>query len=403
MGEGVIRIIVRVRQINELILKNISLMFLLLGALSNFLLILFLRKDFPDIFTPLSLYLTYLGIIGGFGFLGFDQVYLRLVTLDTPKPSIGSNVYVLLVALMLLTPIGFASYFARYEHLNFWQLYISGVSINAIILGYNANRLKQEFSIAQGIKNSFKVFFLIGACWKLLVIKNNIEISSLFFQASILLLFCGGVSFISFLRNTQVNKNSSSGITWFAISFGLNIALITVLGYGERILIADKINEETFATYFYYLTIFLFPLTLLQEYVGFKELVYFKEKVDKSKVYNKMIHIFGLGLVTYLVIFMVVLIDSGRFLNVSLSEDYTLIAWISLLGLIKLIYGLFSAILGARGKIKDINTINAVTAMLMGGLWFSMHLQGYSLNGIVISLILVFLYRSIHTHLLYVR
>jgi len=403
MGEGVIRIIVRVRQINELILKNISLMFLLLGALSNFLLILFLRKDFPDIFTPLSLYLTYLGIIGGFVFLGFDQVYLRLVTLDTPKPSIGSNVYVLLVALMLLTPIGFASYFARYEHLNFWQLYISGVSINAIILGYNANRLKQEFSIAQGIKNSFKVFFLIGACWKLLVIKNNIEISSLFFQASILLLFCGGVSFISFLRNTQVNKNSSSGITWFAISFGLNIALITVLGYGERILIADKINEETFATYFYYLTIFLFPLTLLQEYVGFKELVYFKEKVDKSKVYNKMIHIFGLGLVTYLVIFMVVLIDSGRFLNVSLSEDYTLIAWISLLGLIKLIYGLFSAILGARGKIKDINTINAVTAMLMGGLWFSMHLQGYSLNGIVISLILVFLYRSIHTHLLYVR
>src|SRR5699024_5491124 len=159
MGEGVIRIIVRVRQINELILKNISLMFLLLGALSNFLLILFLRKDFPDIFTPLSLYLTYLGIIGGFVFLGFDQVYLRLVTLDTLKPSIGSNVYVLLVALMLLTPIGFASYFARYEHLNFWQLYISGVSINAIILGYNANRLKQEFSIAQGIKNSFKVFF----------------------------------------------------------------------------------------------------------------------------------------------------------------------------------------------------------------------------------------------------
>ena len=403
MGEGVIRIIVRVRQINELILKNISLMFLLLGALSNFLLILFLRKDFPDIFTPLSLYLTYLGIIGGFGFLGFDQVYLRLVTLDTPKPSIGSNVYVLLVALMLLTPIGFASYFARYEHLNFWQLYISGVSINAIILGYNANRLKQEFSIAQGIKNSFKVFFLIGACWKLLVIKNNIEISSLFFQASILLLFCGGVSFISFLRNTQVNKNSSSGITWFAISFGLNIALITVLGYGERILIADKINEETFATYFYYLTIFLFPLTLLQEYVGFKELVYFKEKVDKAKVYSKIVQLIGLGIVTYLAILLVVWIDNGRFLNVNLANDYILIAWMSLLGLVKLVYSLFSAILGARGKTKGINTINIMTALLIGVLWFSLYLLGYSLIGIVISLILVFLYRSVHTYILYVR
>ena len=393
----------KTHKINKLIYSNVSLIFLLLGALSNFLLILFLRKDFPDVFTPLSLYLTYLGVIGGFGFLGFDQVYLRLVNVNIPRPSIGTNVYILLLALMLLVPIGFAAYFTRYQYLDFWQLYISGISINAIMLGYNANRLKKEFSIAQGIKNSFKVLFLIGAWWMLFVINNNIEISSLFYQASVVLLLCGIVSFISFLRNTQVKKSSSSRITLFAISFGLNIALITVLGYGERILIADKINEETFATYFYYLTIFLFPLTLLQEYVGFKELVYFKEKIDKSKVYSKVARLFGLGMITYLAIFMVVWIDAGRFLNVNLSDDYILIAWMSLLGLVKLIYSLFSAILGARGKAKDINTINIVTAMLIGGLWFSMHLLGYFLNGIIISLILVFLYRSIHTHLLYVR
>jgi len=237
----------------------------------------------------------------------------------------------------------------------------------------------------------------------LLIMNSNIAIGNLFFQASILLFLCGSAAFISFWRNTQVRKNRSSRIVLFAISFGLNIALITVLGYGERILIADKINEATFATYFYYLTIFLFPLTLLQEYVGFKELVYFKEKVDKSKVYSKIFQLFGLGIITYLAILMVVWIDAGRFLNVNLANDYILIAWMSLLGLVKLIYSLFSAILGARGKTKDINTINIVTAALMIGLWFSMHLLGYSLNGIVISLILVFLYRSIHTYFLYVR
>src|SRR5690625_5896265 len=59
--------------LKKIITNNISLIILLLGALSNFLLILFLRKDFPDIFTPLSLYLTYLGILGGFGFLGFED------------------------------------------------------------------------------------------------------------------------------------------------------------------------------------------------------------------------------------------------------------------------------------------------------------------------------------------
>lgn len=393
----------RTHQIKKLVTSNVSLIILLLGALSNFLLILFLRKDFPEVFTPLSLYLTYLGIIGGFGFLGFDQVYLRLAHVTNPKPSIGVNVYILLLSLMLLVPIGFASYFARYEYLGFWQLYISGVSINAIMLGFNANRLKKNFSLAQGLKNSFKVLFLLGAWWMLLVIKDYIAINNLFYQASFLLLICGSVSIISFWRNTQIENKRSSGIVLFAISFGLNIALITLLGYGERILIADKINEETFATYFYYLTIFLFPLTLLQEYVGFKELVYFKEKIEKTKVHSKIVQLIGLGIVTYMAILVVIWIDSGRFLKVNLMSDYMLITWMSILGLVKLVYSLFSAILGARGETKDINHINIVTALLIATLWFSLHLLGYPLNGIIISLILVFLYRSTHTYFLYVR
>lgn len=393
----------RTQQIKKLVTSNVSLIVLLLGALSNFLLILFVRKDFPDIFTPLSLYLTYLGIIGGFGFFGFDQVYLRLAHVNNLKPSIGANVLFVLLSLLLLVPIGFAGYFSRYEYLDFWQLYISGVSINAIMLGFNANRLQKNFSLAQGIKNSFKVLFLIGAWWMLLVLEKYTAITNLFYQASFLLLFCGSLSFISFWRNTQIEKSRSSGILLFGISFGLNIALITMLGYGERILIADKISEEIFASYFYYLTIFLFPLTLLQEYVGFKELVYFKERVDKVVVYTKILRLIGLGVVTYIVILLIVWIDDGRFLNVNLASDYILIVWMSLLGLVKLVYGLFSAILGARGETKDINHINIVTALLIASLWFSLHLLGYSLNGIIISLILVFLYRSIHTYFLYVR
>src|SRR5699024_10961567 len=154
---------------------------------------------------------------------------------------------------------------------------------------------------------------------------------------------------------------------------------------------------------FYYLTIFLFPLTLLQEYVGFKELVYFKEKVEKHVVFKKIIQLIGLGIITYLLILMVVWIDNQRFLRVDLSQDATLIAWMSLLGLIKLIYSLFSAILGARGESNSINYINIITVLIIALLWLSMHFLGYSLITIIISLILVFLYRSIHTYILYVR
>ena len=393
----------RTHQIKKLITSNVSLLVLVLGALSNFLLILFVRKDFPDIFTPLSLFITYIGIVGSFGLLGFDQVYLRLVKIHSIKSSIGVNVLFILLGLMLLVPIGFASYFSRYAYLDFWQLYISGVSINAIMLGFNANRLQKNFFLAQSIKNSYKVLFLIGTWWILYILQSNKPVENLFFQASLLLLFCGSLSFFSFWRNTHIEKVKNSSVLLFGISFGLNIALITMLGYGERILIADKISEEVFATYFYYLTIFLFPLTLLQEYVGFKELVYFKEKIDKTKIYSKTLQLIGLGILTYVAILTVVWVDDNRYLNVDLANDYILIVWMSLLGLVKLIYSLFSAILGARGKAKDINRINILTSLLIASLWFSLHLLGYSLNGIVISLILVFLYRSTHTYFLYVR
>lgn len=393
----------RIHQIKKLITGNVSLIILLLGAVSNFLLILFLRKDFPDIFTPLSLYLTYLGIVGSFGLLGFDQVYLRLAQVNNSKPSIGINVLLIILFFMLFAPIGFATYFNRYEHLNFWQLYVSGVSVNAIMLGFNANRLQKNFSLSQGFKNSYKILFLLGAWLVLIVLERTMPISRLFYYASLLILVSGFFSFISFWRSTQIVNIRNSRVLLFAISFALNIALITALGYGERILIADKIDQETFATYFYYLTIFLFPLTLLQEYIGFKELVYFKEKVDKQVVLAKIKKLITLGLMTYFLIIAVVWIDNNRFLNVSLASDYMLIAWMSLLGLIKLVYSLFSAILGARGETKSINLINIITTLLIALLWLTMHLLGYSLNGIIISLISVFLYRSTHTYYLYVR
>lgn len=393
----------QINHIKKILANNSSLIVLLLGALSNFVLILFIQRDFPDVFVPLSLYLTYLGIVGSLGFLGFDQVYLRLAKISNSKSEIGLDIYSILFALMFLVPIAFASYFARYEYLKFWELYVSGLSINAIMLGFNANRLQSKFTIAQVLKNFYKLMFLLGAWFILIVIDKPNSIRDLFYYASLIMLFSGALSLISFWRKTEFKFERSTKLLQFSVSFGLNIILITMLGYGERILIADKIDQQTFATYFYYLTIFLFPLTLLQEYVGFKELVYFKEKVNKQVVYKKLKRLLLLGLFTYALIIIVIWIDDSRFLRVDLTKDFVLIACMSILGLVKLTYSLFSAILGARGESKSINFINKLTTLIIAVLWLLMHLLGYSLNAILISLILVFLYRSTHTYALYVR
>lgn len=390
-------------RIKKFIASNLSLLVLLLGAASNFLLVLFIQKDFPEVFVPLSLYLTYIGIVGSIGFLGFDQVYLRLANIATPKPKVGWDVYCICLVLLVLVPAAFAAYFSRYEHLDSLALYLSGISVNAIMLGFNANRLQKKFTRAQWFKNAYKILFLIGAWLCLCVLKTLSSISDLFYYASLVLLGCGLVGLISFLRNTQAGTSTHSQLLRLSISFGINIGLITALGYGERILIADKIDEQAFATYFYYLTIFLFPLTLLQEYVGFKELVYFKEKIDKQVVYTKILKLIGLAVLTYTMIILVIYIDANRFLRVDLAKDAGLIACMSVLGLVKLVYSLFSAILGARGEAKRINLINFVSVIIIAGLWLAMHVLGYSLIAILISLISVFLYRTTHTYFLYVR
>lgn len=392
-----------INKIRELILSNTSFLFIGLGAISNFLLILLIQNYASDFFAPLSIYFTYLGIITSFGILGFDQVYLRQAKLDTELPQVKRKVCILLLSFSFIVPFGFSLYFMKYEHFSFLSLYLSGLGINTIMLGYNANRLSKKFTIAQILKNAHKIIFLMLSLLMFLVGTQKLSITNMFLIASFLLLGLGGISLISFFKNTLIDKTSSSGLFILSISFAINIALITIMGYGERILIIDKISEEVFGTYFYYLTIFLFPLSLLQEYVGFKELVSFKEEVNKSIIYKKILQLFSLGSLTYLLILLVIWIDNSRFLKVDLQSDKYLILTIYILGITKLVYALFSAILGARASSKAIIYVNLGTIISIGLLFLALNFLGYQLVYILLALILVFLYRSLHIYYLYVR
>jgi len=390
-------------RIKRIAINNKSLLIIAFGALSNFLIILYFRNNFKGIFDTLSLYLTYLGIVGSFGLLGFDQIFLRLAKLEHNRVSIGRNVFLLLILITFLVPLFFANYFTRYENLHFLPLYLSGISVNAVKLGFNANRLNKKFSLAQVFKRSYKIIFFLGSFLFLFLLNKQVSIDYLFNIACGILIFCGLFSFISFKRNTKISRANDQKVPQFAVSFIINMALLTLLGYGERILIANKIDEATFGTYFYYLTVFLFPLTLLQEYVGFRELVFFKLNIDKNKIFKKIYQLIGLGLLTYLFILLIIWIDNGHFLDIDIGRDYMLIAWMCLLGLVKLIYGIFSAILGAKGGSKKINIINFSTILLIGILVLGMQLTSYSLYEIILGLILVFSYRSVHTYMYYVK
>ncbi len=392
-----------IKRIKKLVTSNISLLLIVLGAASNFFLVLFFKKYLPTDFNTFSLYLTYIGIITSFGFLGFDQVFLRLsgVT-NKSKIQIGRDVLVWMLIVLLAAPFLIAIYFSeRYENLHFIPLCVTGVSLNIVLFAYNTFRLRKQFITSQLFNSGYKIAFFIG----ILILYFILSKSSIIFLINLtsgILLVLGVMSIIFLFKYIESSSNKTSSLTHYFFSFSTNLALLTLITYGERILIANELGEDVFGKYFYYATIFLFPLNLLQQYIGFKELVNFKEKVDGIFVKRKLKRIFFIGVGVLSLIIIIVLIDNGNLLVISLKEDFTLVVLLSIFGIIKLTYSIFSAILGAKGNFRDIYVLNLFSFLLIVASIGILFLVKFSLNIIIIALCFIFIFRILYIYSKYV-
>src|SRR5690554_1192392 len=377
-------------RIKGTIRSNTSLLVVVLGALSSFLLVLFLKKFLPDFFNTYSLYLTYIGIIVSFGFAGLDQVFLRLSVVKDKMITIGRDVFIYMLLCLLVIPLVVSYYFhVNFHDLHFIFLFVSGVSLNAVLLAYNILRLKQKFVLSQLFNSGYKILFLLGIF--LIYFFFPKTITGILLLSSMILCFVGILAVRFIIKNLILTNDKTDSLKNYFFSFSLNLALLTLLTYGERIVIANELGEDVFGMYFYYSTIFLFPLTLIQYYVEFKELVYFKEGIAKKIVHQKVKKVFLAGLCLIAFIFFIVILDQGLFLEIEIKENSVFIFLLSVLGIVKLNYGLFSALLGAKGEFEDIYKVNFLTAILIGGSIFLLFTYKMSIELIIVSLIVIFL------------
>lgn len=380
-------------RLKSAVFNNVSLLIVVLGALSNFVLILFIKKFLPELFNVYSLYLTYLAIIVSFGLIGFDQVLLRLATLEKDKIGLPKDIFWLLIFSGITAPFLIGYYFySHYTGLNFLSLIFSGLAINLMIFSFNILRLQKKFVISQFFQNGYKIAFLffIG----ILYLREFVSSDNIITVSTIILCGISLWAGIKLIRNLKITSGRTPSLFNFFFSFSLNMALLTLLSYGERILIVNELGEDAFGKYFYYSTVFLFPLTLIQYYVGFKELVFFKEKRDTQLLHQKLKKIFLGGIVLIACVFAAVWIDNGMFLTIDIAGNLWLVMLLSVLGISKLVYGLFSALLGAVARYQDMYVINLLTALLMAVLVITLLTAGISLNRVVMGLIFIFIARS---------
>ncbi len=385
--------------------SNISFVLLVFGAGSNFLLTIFVKKTFSvHEFNTYSLFLTYIGVISSFGLIGLDQVFLRLSKIENQKKvCINKDVLTSIIIAVFVVPIFVSIYFSQKSlNIHLYQFIATGIGINIIILNYNIFRLISEFSKAQIFKNGYRILFLIVLASLVLLFNVSLNITEVINIVVVIVTIFALIGFYVIWYKTILVNEKTFNFLHFFISFSINLALITILSFGERILILDNIGENEFGKYFYYSTIFLFPLTLIQQYVGFKELVGFKKQINANIVRLKTKTIIVLGFAIVFLIVIVSIIDGGYFLEIDYKSDYVLIILLSLLGITKLIYGIFSAILGAIGNTNEIYHINILTVVFILLSLVYLYLFSMTLVSIVCCLIIVFLLRSFFIYYKYV-
>ena len=227
------------------------------------------------------------------------------------------------------------------------------------MLFYNLTRLSSLFVVSQLIQNSWKILF--GAMMVALFFNENLYYY--FFTICCVFIVLMLIISILYLRKKikfkRINKYTNKEVFSFSFHFFLALLTVSFLSQGDRILVERIFTESDFGDYFYLATLFLFPFSLFQSYIGFKELVYIKNGPINIVKKLKTI-IYGSLLFSVVLCFSVALLAKYNFINLDVQSNKWIIFIFLIIGNIKMIYSLFSAVIGAKATLKEIKVMNII-------------------------------------------
>ena len=109
----------------------------------------------------------------------------------------------------------------------------------------------------------------------------------------------------------------------------------------------------------FFLNIFLFPFSLFQSYIGFKEIVSFKKNYSITILENKIINVLKSSFIFSIILFFVFyLIDHYSLYNLEIFSNLNIIIPLIILGNIKMVYSLLSSAVGALSNDNMLYKIN---------------------------------------------
>lgn len=291
-------------------IKHFSLIILIMGAGALFVSNIF----FKNILTPLdyghySIVITFFSLIYLFGALGSEQVILRYSKYSSSGRLIVDKKHLSFIFfIILLVTITSTHVFEKYLNdikLNTFLLGISSFALVLMMILSTLLRLNKNFVYSQFTSNFWKIALLAISVYMFSYSKSEFGHLFQFVCYSIILTFI--TTTILFFRVVRIDFSEEIN-TFFVpfIHYFIAIMSFTVMTFADRFLIESKFDLETFGDYFFISTFFLAPFSILQNYIGFKQLVAFKLNFNLTSFKSQNLKAIYLGLLLGIVLFILV-------------------------------------------------------------------------------------------------
>ena len=372
----------------NIISKNLSFFVLAFSSLSFFVLNVVLKDTLSPIdYGLFSIFITYISLLSSFGMFGFEQTLLR-TTLIKNKLEIQKNIlYPSLIAIFISSFIGVFLMKSNYDiSISYILFYLLSIIVIVTKLSFNLYRLLSKFFLAQLVLNFWKIALTFVILYYVFL-NNNFSLEFIFSLVLVFFAF-STMSLFGLINKIQfIKQDSFSSLLKKSFLFFISLLTISLLGFGDRFFIESRFGLEILGNYFFFLNIFLFPFSLFQSYIGFKEIVSFKKNFSINLLNYKIINVLKSSFIfSLMLIFVFYLIDYFGLYNLEISSNLNIIIPLIILGNIKMVYSLLSSAIGALSNDKMLYKINIQSIM---SLLLICPLMFYYSNTILLTIVFV--------------
>lgn len=350
-----------IKHLKKGLVQHISLSIIVLGAVCFFISNIVMKEVLTDKnYGQYSIFVTYFSLIYLLGLLGTEQGFLRFSRklnnniITTQKVQL-TLLFVVIVITSTICSLCF-NFFYQEIQINFLLLYLSSFSMISLLFLFNILRLNTNFLFSQLISNFWKFILLITSILYYFLNYNDLKQYIYIISYGIVLIFVLALIYvfnkIKINYNDDINKRE---IYISAFHFSLSIITFSLITFSDRFVIEKKFSIEEFGNYFYLTNFFLAPFSILQNYIGFKQLIIFKSNFHPNYFKTFLKKSIFLGVFMSLILLGLSLFANYyNFIDFSFTKYYFIIFLLLLTGVLRL-YS--SSITSAFEAITSIQTL----------------------------------------------